>query len=264
MIATLQLDAMRPPHASETARYTNAGGPLYVCGVAGKRWRGVDESGQMMGQSGASDEARLIASLRRGDEAAFMALVERYQAAMTRLAQSYTGDRAVAEEVAQEAWVSALTHLDQFAGRSSFKTWLFHILVNGARARAQRERRSVPFSALETSADAGDGPEGPSVAPERFGLEGSDHPNGWLNLPQSWEHVPEAHLASRETRERILAAIETLPTNQRSVIRLRDVEGYPAGEVCAILGVSEANQRVLLHRARSRVRQALEAYLAEE
>jgi RNA polymerase sigma-70 factor, ECF subfamily len=262
----LQLDVMRTPHAREATRYTVTGGPPRVSGVAGKRWPGVDQSSpeNKSGQVAQDGEAQLVASLRRGDEAAFMRLVERYQAAMVRLAQSYTRDLAVAEEVAQEAWVSALTHLDQFAGRSSFKTWLFHILVNGARARAARERRSVPFSALETDDDAGDGPEGPSVAPERFGLEGSGHPGGWLTAPQSWEHAPEARLASREMRERILAAIAALPVNQRSVIRLRDVEGYPANEVSAILGISDVNQRVLLHRARSRVRQALEDYFAEE
>ncbi|HEX9038216.1 MAG TPA: sigma-70 family RNA polymerase sigma factor [Ktedonobacterales bacterium] len=215
------------------------------------------------GQAERESEAQLIASLRRGDEAAFMRLVERYQAAMVRLAQTYTGDRAVAEEVAQEAWLAALTHLDQFAGRSSFKTWLFHILVNGAKARGQRERRTVPFSALESDEES-DGVAGePSVAPERFIAEG-ERAGGWLAFPQSWEQVPEAQLDSRETRERILAAIEALPVNQRRVIRLRDMEGYPAGEVCDILGVSEANQRVLLHRARSRVRQALEAYFAQE
>jgi RNA polymerase sigma-70 factor (ECF subfamily) len=214
-------------------------------------------------QSHVSPEAELIASLRRGDEAAFMRLVERYQAPMVRLAQTYTRDRAVAEEVTQETWLAALTHLDQFAGRSSFKTWLFHILVNGAKARAQRERRSVPFSALESDAD-GDGPDEPSVAPERFQPEGAAHPGGWLAFPQSWEQIPEAHLVSRETRERILAAIEKLPANQRGVIRLRDVEGYAASEVCDILGLSEVNQRVLLHRARARVRQALETYFAGE
>jgi RNA polymerase sigma-70 factor (ECF subfamily) len=195
-----------------------------------------------------------------GDEATFMRLVERYQAEMTRLAQVYTGDRDVAEEVVQEAWLAALKHLDQFQGRSSFKTWLFHILVNAAKARGQREARSVPFSALESDAEDDGASDGePSVAPQRFAQDGS-----WLTPPHSWEHVPEAHLAARETHERILAAIARLPENQRSVIRLRDVEGYSSEDARAILGISEANQRVLLHRARSRVRQALEAYFAEE
>lgn len=213
--------------------------------------------------SAQQDEARLIADLRRGDEAAFMRLVEQYQAAMVRLAQVYVGDLAVAQEVAQETWLSVLKHLDQFEARSSFKTWLFHILVNGARSRGQRERRSVPFSAL-SDPDEADGVDEPSVAPERFYAEDGRYPGGWIAFPQSWAHVPEARIASQETRARLLAAIERLPMNQRSVIRLRDVEGYSADEVCDMLGIGAANQRVLLHRARSRVRQAIEAYLAEE
>jgi len=223
-------------------------------------------SGQSAPARDDNREAALIASLRRGDEAAFMRLVERYQPAMLRLARVYTGDQAVAEEVTQETWLSVLKHLDQFEGRSSFKTWLFHILVNGAKRRGLRERRSVPFSALASVDELDDnGPDdGPSVAPERFRAEGVERAGGWVSFPQSWEHIPEAHLASRETRERIMAAIERLPVNQRSVIRLRDVEGYGADDVCAILEISEANQRVLLHRARSRVRQALESYFADE
>ncbi len=209
------------------------------------------------------DERRLIASLLSGDEDAFMRLVEQYQAAMLRLAQMYVGDRAVAEEVTQEAWLSALKNLDRFEGRSSFKTWLFHILVNGAKSRSLRERRSIPFSALADS-DAADSDDAPSVAPERFRPAGDTYAGGWLAFPQSWAHLPEAHVASHETRERILAAIERLPITQQSVIRLRDIEGYSAEDVCQMLRVSEANQRVLLHRARARVRQALEAYFAEE
>ena len=251
------------PSAS-APRYTDAGHPPRFRDGSGKRWRGVSESSGAAA-SGQNGEAALVASLRAGDEAAFMRLVERYQTAMVRLAQVYTGNRDVAEEVAQEAWLAALKHLDQFEGRSSFKTWLFHILVNGARSRGQREARSVPFSALASADGAeSDGGDEPAVAPERFYSEGAEYAGGWRSFPQSWEHVPEAHLASRETRERILAAIERLPETQRGVIRLRDVEGYPASEVCDILGVSEANQRVLLHRARSRVRQALESYFDGE
>lgn len=208
------------------------------------------------------DEARLIAALRRGDEAAFMRLVEQYQAEMVRLAKVYVGDLAVAQEVAQETWLSVLKHLDQFQARSSFKTWLFHILVNGARTRSQRERRSVPFSALSEADGASD--DEPSVAPERFYGEDGRYPGGWVAFPQNWEHVPEARVVSQETRACLLAAIERLPMSQRSVIRLRDVEGYSADEVCDLLGIGAANQRVLLHRARSRVRQALEAHFTEE
>lgn len=193
-----------------------------------------------------------------------MRLVEQYQMAMVRLAQVYVGDLAVAQEVAQEAWLSVLKHLDRFEARSSFKTWLFHILVNGARTRSQRERRSVPFSALsDADADAASDDE-PSVAPERFYAEDGRYPGGWVAFPQSWAHIPEARVVSQETRACLLAAIERLPINQRSVIRLRDVDGYSADEVCDMLGISAANQRVLLHRARSRVRQALEAHFAEE
>lgn len=210
-----------------------------------------------------ADEARLIASLLRGDEAAFMRLVEQYQAAMVRLAQVYVRDRAVAEEVAQDAWVAVLKHLRQFEGRSSFKTWLFRILVNAARTRSQRERRSVPFSALALDADSPLDAE-PSVAPERFRPAGEPYAGGWITLPQPWDDLPEASADSRETRERIVAAIERLPANQQSVIRLRDIEGYSADDVSQMLGVSEGNQRVLLHRARSRVRQALESYFAED
>lgn len=212
-------------------------------------------------------DATLVASLLGGDEATFMRLVERYQAAMVRLAQVYVRDRAVAEEVAQDAWLAALKALPRFEGRSSFKTWLFHILVNAARTRAQRERRSVPFSAL-TGADDALADDQPSVVPERFYPDGQPYAGGWITFPQRWDHPPEASpeasVASHETRERLLAAIERLPSSQQSVIRLRDIEGYPAEEVCQLLGLSESNQRVLLHRARSRVRRALEAYFAED
>lgn len=257
----------RSPSRGASGRFT---GTRRSSDVSRERYRGVvsDSTGQPAGgqSAPANDEAALVASLRRGDESAFLRLVERYQPAMLRIAQVYTGDRAVAEEVAQDAWLSVLKNLGQFEGRSSFKTWLFHILVNGAKARGQRERRSVPFSAL-ASMDGmdGDEPDGePSVAPERFQPEGAQYAGGWLAFPQSWAHIPETHLASRETRERITAAIERLPVNQRNVIILRDVEGYPSSDVRTILGISEANQRVLLHRARSRVRQALETYFAEE
>lgn len=208
------------------------------------------------------DERSLVAHLRGGDEAVFMRLVEQYQPAMVRLARVYVHDAATAEEVAQETWLSVLKNLDHFEGRSSFKTWLFHILVNAAKSRSQRERRSVPFSALAAPED--DAESEPSVPPERFRPEGDPYAGGWVTIPQRWDQVPEANVASQETRERIMEAIERLPANQQSVIRLRDVDGYPAEDVCQILGVSEANQRVLLHRARSRVRQALEAYFTED
>ena len=239
-----------------------------IPGAAGAReWR-QSVTGNFSGQPATSggpppDEAALIAALRRGDEAAFMRLVEQYQTAMVRLAQVYVGDLSVAEEVAQDAWLSALKNLDRFEARSSFKTWLFHILVNGAKTRGQRERRSMPFSALGEPADP-DGDAGPSVAPERFMGEDGAFAGGWLSPPASWEQLPEDRIASQETRACVLEAIARLPQNQASVIHLRDVEGYSAEEVCDLLGIGATNQRVLLHRARSRVRQALETYLSDD
>lgn len=207
-------------------------------------------------------EPRLLADLRRGDEDAFMGLVERHHAALLRLARVYVGDRAVAEEVVQQTWLAVLEGLARFEGRSSLKTWIFRILVNTARSRALREGRSLPFSALggaESDADE------PAVAPERFRpADAAEWSGGWVSFPRRWDHLPEARLLARETLTRIGDAIGALAPNQRAVIRLRDVDGCTAEEVCAILGITEANQRVLLHRARSRVRRALESYLDEE
>ncbi len=159
--------------------------------------------------------------------------------------------RAVAEEVVQETWLAVLTGVDRFEGRSSLKTWLFRILANKAKTRGQREARIVPFSAL-----AVDGDEDQTAVPvERFARGGA-----WATPPRG---VPEERLLAAETRARIAEAIAALPQNQRAVITLRDVEGLPAEEACNVLGLSETNQRVLLHRARAKVRAALERYLEE-
>jgi RNA polymerase sigma-70 factor (ECF subfamily) len=202
-------------------------------------------------------EVALLRSLREGDERAFAELVDRLGPSMLRVAGVYVSSRAVAEEVVQEAWLAVLTGLERFEGRSSLKTWIFHIVANKARTRAQREGRTVPFSSL-----GGDGGGGPSVDPERFTDEGGGKGH-WVAPPQSLERVPEERLLVRETRERIAAAIAELPAAQRAVISLRDVEGLSAEEACGVLDVSEGNQRVLLHRARSKVRAALESYIAE-
>ena len=209
-----------------------------------------------------ADDLQTVEALRRGDEAAFVRLVEAYQASMLRLAMLFVQDRAVAEEVVQEAWVGVLRGLARFEGRSSLKTWIFRILTNGAKTRGQREGRSVPFSLL---GDVDLDPEGPSVEPERF--LPADHPkepHHWVSFPRSWDAVPEERLLARETLSTVRAAIESLPPAQREVITLRDVEGWSSGEVCNVLGISESNQRVLLHRARSKVRRALERYFDEE
>jgi RNA polymerase sigma-70 factor, ECF subfamily len=203
-----------------------------------------------------SQDEQLVAALRAGDESAFAGLVDRYQAAFVRVALMYVRDRAVAEEVAQETWLAVLNGIDGFQARSSLKTWLFRILTNRAKTRGERERRSVPFSAI------GEADE-PSVNPDHFQVQGDQHPGGWRDFPHSWEGDPEERLLAGETRRLILATIEELPPVQRAVITLRDIEGFGADDVCNVLELSDTNQRVLLHRARSRVRRALEQYLGE-
>jgi RNA polymerase sigma-70 factor (ECF subfamily) len=192
--------------------------------------------------------------LRAGDEMVFATLVDRYGAAMLRLALMFVPSRAVAEDVVQEAWLGVLNGIDRFQGRSSLKTWIFRIVSNLAKTRGERERRTVPFSAL--AAEEGSGYE-PAVEPARFDAGGA-----WSSPPAPWEDVPEDHLLSSETLALIEKAIDTLPETQRMVIRLRDVEGLSSDDVRNILEISETNQRVLLHRARSKVRRALEQYLS--
>jgi RNA polymerase sigma-70 factor (ECF subfamily) len=207
-------------------------------------------------------DRELLAALRRGDEQSFRMLVERYSPSLLRLGLMYVSSRAVAEEVVQETWLGVLRGLDRFEGRSALKTWIFRILVNVAKTRALREGRSIPFSSL--SALDADGDE-PIVEPERFvPPDNSDGTGYWASAPANWEGQPEERLLSAEARERIQAAIAALPPVQREVIALRDVEGWSSNEVCNLLMISETNQRVLLHRARSRVRRALEQYLAEK
>ena len=205
------------------------------------------------------DDAQLVVALRQGDESAFEMLVERYHTALIRLAQHYVSSYALAEEVAQDTWLGVLQGLERFEGRSSLKTWIFHILTNRAKTRGQREGRSIPFSALESDTDER---SESAVDPQRFRTTEpwADH---WAMPPQSWEHLPEERMLSQETRACIDASIATLPPQQRLVLTLRDVEGFSSYDVCGMLDVSESNQRVLLHRARSRVRSALEQYYAE-
>lgn len=202
-----------------------------------------------------STDAKLVAALRAGDEAAYRTLVRDWHSAMLRVAQIFVPTRALAEEVVQETWLRVLGALDRFEGRSSLKTWVFRILVNTAKTRAQREGRVLPFSALQDPARV---PQA-AVGPERF-LPGDDehHPGGWSSPPRD---LPEARLIASETRDVVARAIDALPANQRAVISLRDVEGWSSDEVRNALDLSEVNQRVLLHRARSKVRQALEEYL---
>lgn len=209
----------------------------------------------------ADRDSALLERLRSGDEAAFRELVERYSGSLSRVVRLYVPSAAVAEEVVQETWLAVLAGLDGFEGRSTLRTWLFRIAINRARTRGSRERRTVPFASLvdrEIRHDAW------SVAPDRF--LGSDHerwPRHWAMPPARWEDSPDRHLESEETVARVRAAIARLPAAQRLVITLRDIEGWQSGEVCNALEVSETNQRVLLHRARSRVRADLESYMSE-
>jgi RNA polymerase sigma-70 factor, ECF subfamily len=205
-----------------------------------------------------AEERELLEALRRGDEAAFVRLVETLHGSMLRLAMVHVGDRAVAEEVVQEAWLGVLQQLDRFEGRSSLKTWVLRIVSNRAKTRAVRERRTVPFSALA----GGDlEAEEPAVDPDRFLPAGHRWAGHWASPPASWREVPEELLLSRETMAEVERAVATLPAAQRTVLVLRDVEGLSAAEACQLLGLTEGNQRVLLHRGRSKVRATLERYL---
>ncbi len=204
------------------------------------------------------EEAQRLKALRTGDEASFAWLVNAHHAGMVRLAMVYVPSRAIAEEVAQETWLAVLQGLDRFEGRSSLKTWIFRILMNRAMSRGEREQRSVPFSALW---DADDEAGEPTVDPSRFASASPGRPGAWAAPPQPWDEIPEDRMLSREALAAIGAAIDALRPNQREVVSLRDVEGWTSAEVCAALAITEANQRVLLHRGRAKVRRALEGYL---
>lgn len=210
------------------------------------------------------EELSLLAQLRNRDERAFVALLDRYHNPLLRLARIYVASPAVAEEVVQETWLGVLQGIDRFEGRSSLKTWIFQILINRAKTRATREARSIPFSAVWDPAEPGK----PAVEPERFLDRG--HPDWrpewhrhWASPPESWGETAEQRLLAQETRAHIQKAIDELPPSQREVITLRDVAGWTSDEVCNALGVSETNQRVLLHRARAKVRKALNTYLGK-
>jgi RNA polymerase sigma-70 factor (ECF subfamily) len=212
--------------------------------------------------TGAStDDIYLVEMLRNGNEGAFVSLVERYQAPMLHLAMVYVPERAVAEEIVQEAWVGVLQGLKRFEERSSLKTWIFRILTNCAKTRAVREKRSVPFSSLS---DLDGNLDGPAVDPDRFFPADSQTPGHWVSPPANWDDMPENRLLSQETMACILSAAEALPPSQQAVIMLHDIEGWTAEEICNVLDISETNQRALLHRARSKVRRALEQYFEEQ
>jgi RNA polymerase sigma-70 factor (ECF subfamily) len=198
----------------------------------------------------------VVAALRAGDEAAFRALVDLHSPALLRVAMSYVPSRAVAEEAVQETWIAVMRGIDRFEGRSSLKTWIFRILTNVALKGGARERRSVPWSSLAAAEDTGE----PAVDPERFlPPDHPQYPGHWAFAPTRWP-TPEEGLLAGETRGVIVAALDGLPPAQRAVITLREVGGWSSEEVADALGISTGNERVLLHRARTRVRAAVERY----
>jgi RNA polymerase sigma-70 factor (ECF subfamily) len=199
-------------------------------------------------------EAALVDALRRGDEKAFMDLVELYHESLVRLALMYVSSRSVAEDVVQETWVAVLRGIDRFEGRSSLKTWIFSILVNRAKTTGVREQRSVPFSSLEPASE-------PSVDPRRFKPEDDPRtPGAWALPPRTWGEQPEERALSGEIRRQLDDAIAELPDTQRAVVTLRDLNGLTSSEVADMLEITPNNERVLLHRGRSRVRATLESY----
>jgi RNA polymerase sigma-70 factor (ECF subfamily) len=202
-------------------------------------------------------DANLVERLRRRDDAAFAAMLDAWSTGMLRVARGFVSTAASAEEVVQDTWLAVIQGLDGFAGRSSLKTWVFRILVNTAKRRGARESRTVLWSGLPTAEDAG-----PTVDPSRFLEPGHEWAGHWREFPADWSR-PEQAALDAEVRARAAAALAGLPVRQRVVITLRDVEGYTSDEVCSILEISPANQRVLLHRARAAVRTVLERYFAE-
>ena len=191
------------------------------------------------------DDDALLPRLRAGDEDAFRELVSKYDGALRRLARTFVRTQAAADDVVGETWLGVVRGLDTFEGRSSLRTWIFSILVNRARTRAVREARSVPFASLEED-------DGPAVEPAAFDASG-----GWTSAPARLDADPERQLLSAELRAHLLDAIDDLVPAQKAVITLRDLLGVPSDEVSELLDITDGNQRVLLHRARARVREAL-------
>lgn len=207
------------------------------------------------------EDRQLVARLRTGDELAFMELVERYNGVLLRLALPFVPSRAVAEEVVQETWLGVIPGIDRFEGRSALKTWLFRILVNRAKTRGERERRTVPFSSLANAEAAS---HEMLVEADRFLPSGDLWAGHWAASPRSWAGEPEKRLLAKETTRVITDAVDALPEGRRAVVSLRDIAGWSSGEVCDELGISEVNQRVLLHRGRTKVRTVLERHFETE
>jgi len=209
-------------------------------------------------QVAAPHDVSVIEALRRGEDGTFAHLVDQYHASLRRVARLYISNRAVADEVVQDTWLGVIQGIWAFEGRSSLKTWIFRILINRAKTRAVREGRTVPFARFDADVDVAE----TAVAPDRFSP--ADHPTEpghWTHPPRDLGPSPERRLLAREAREQLQNAIGALPESQRLVLILRDVEGCSTEEVCNALGFQETNVRVLLHRARAKVRAAMEPYL---
>lgn len=218
--------------------------------MSGSRATPMVETGVL--RADLDNEVALVRRLGSGDEAAFEELVSRYHVAMVRLARSFVSTEAAAEDVAQEAWLGVMRGIERFEGRSTVKTWLFRILVNRAKSRGVQESRCVPLSSLATNDDH-------RIEPDRF-VDHSDRCGGYLaTAAGSWRYAPELRAINSETRKQLKIALDSLPPAQQAVVRMRDVLGLTAAEVCKALKLSEANQRVLLHRGRSRMRAILES-----
>jgi RNA polymerase sigma-70 factor (ECF subfamily) len=206
-------------------------------------------------------DADLLAPLRAGDEAAFAELVDRWSPVMLRIARAYVATPQSAEDAVQDAWLGVVRGLPRFEGRSSLRTWVFTILINQARTRGAREARTVPLSDLGRDDDSG-----PTVDPDRFQGPDDPHPGGWkptarpVSWPVSWEGQPEGRVLAGEALRLLESALTMLPPRQRTVVTLRDMQGLTPEETCQVLGVTEQNQRVLLHRGRAALRKTLEDY----
>ena len=209
----------------------------------------------ILGARAAASDAQTVAALRAGDERTFRELFERNYPMMKRVARGYVGSEAVAEEIVQDTWMAIVTGIDRFEGRSTLGTWIFSILTNQAKNHSARERRALPLSAISQA-----GLDEPVVDPDRFQKDDEAWPGHWATPPRPWQK-PERRLLSLEAREHLKEALAQLPERQRVIVGLRDVEGLSAGEVCDLLDLSQENQRVLLHRGRSRLRAVLEEYI---
>ncbi len=236
--------------AWHSVRYTLCAGAVEVEAVADG-----EETRSHAATSQASAEGLLVDALRGGDERVFASLIDKHTSAMLRLALLYVPTRAVAEEVVQETWLAVMRGVASFEGRSSLRTWIFRILLNKAKSSGLAERRNLPLDDLDGGGEA-EGP--PVVDPARFtGL-----PRGyWSSPPSHWDELPEERLLARETLALVERAMASLPRSQRAVFELRDLQHWTAAEVCEALGITAANQRVLLHRARARMRTSVEEYL---